>query len=303
MGMVDGKVAIVTGAGRGIGRAVALQLAAEGAHVVVNDIGVALDGSGADAGLAAAVVREIEAAGGSAVASTLSISEPQNAQGIVDTALDAFGRVDIVVNNAGIIRDAIFHKMSWADWQDVIKVHLHGSFGLSRAAAAQFREQNGGSLVHMTSTSGLIGQVGQANYMAAKMAIVGMSRGIALDMRRYNVRSNCVAPFAWSRMTSSIPNETEAEKARVARFQQMEPDKVAPLVVFLGSDEARDISGQIFCVRKNEVMLFSQPRPLRTIHTAEGWTPSSLGQMMNAAFKGSLVPLEVSGDVIMWDPI
>lgn len=303
MGMVDGKVAIVTGAGRGIGRAVALQLAAEGAHVVVNDIGVALDGSGADAGLAAAVVREIEAAGGSAVASTLSISEPQNAQGIVDTALDAFGRVDIVVNNAGIIRDAIFHKMSWADWQDVIQVHLHGSFGLSRAAAAQFREQNGGSLVHMTSTSGLIGQVGQANYMAAKMAIVGMSRGIALDMRRYNVRSNCVAPFAWSRMTSSIPNETEAEKARVARFQQMEPDKVAPLVVFLGSDEARDISGQIFCVRKNEVMLFSQPRPLRTIHTAEGWTPSSLGQMMNAAFKGSLVPLEVSGDVIMWDPI
>ena len=303
MRIVDGKVAIVTGAGRGIGRSVALQLAAAGAKVVVNDIGVGLDGSGADTGLAAGVVKEIEAAGGTAIASTLSISDPKNADGIVDAALEAFGRIDIVVNNAGIIRDAIFHKMSWSDWSDVIQVHLHGSFGLSRAAAARFREQNTGSFVHMTSTSGLIGQVGQANYMAAKMAIVGMSRGIALDMRRYNVRSNCVAPFAWSRMTSSIPNETEAEKARVAKFQQMDPDKVAPLVTFLGSDEAKDISGQIFCVRKNEVMLFSQPRPIRTVHTAEGWTPSSLGQMMNAAFKGSLVPLEVSGDIFLWDPV
>ncbi|MBD0416730.1 SDR family oxidoreductase [Oryzicola mucosus] len=301
--MVDGKVAIVTGAGRGIGRSVAMQLAAEGAKVVINDIGVALDGSGEDTGLAARVAKEIMAAGGVAIASTLSISEPKNAEGIVEAAVEAFGRVDIVVNNAGIIRDSIFHKMSWSDWSDVIQVHLHGSFALSRAAAARFREQNTGSFVHMTSTSGLIGQVGQANYMAAKMAIVGMSRGIALDMRRYNVRSNCVAPFAWSRMTSSIPNETEAEKARVAKFQQMDPDKVAPLVVFLGSDEAKDMSGQIFCVRNNEVMLFSQPRPVRTVHTADGWTPSSLGQMMNAAFKGSLVPLEVSGDVFLWDPV
>lgn len=302
MGLVDGKVAIVTGGGGAIGRALALAYAAEGAHVVVNDIGVALDGSGANAGIAHEVVKEIEAAGGTAIASTLSIAEPDSAQAIVDAAVEAFGRVDIVVNNAGIIRDVIFHKMSWADWSDVIQVHLHGSFNLSRAAATRFREQNGGAFVHMTSTSGLIGQLGQANYMAAKMAIVGMSRGIALDMQRYNVRSNCIAPFAWSRMTSSIPTETEAEKARVAKFQQMKPEKIAPLAVYLGSDASADVSGQIFCVRNNEVMLFNQPRPIRTIHTAEGWTPSSLADTMNA-FKGSLVPLEKSGDVFVWDPI
>ncbi len=303
MGIVEGRVVIVTGAGRGIGRAIALAYAEEGADVVVNDIGVALDGSGLDDGLAHGVVKEIEAAGGRALASTLSISDPQNAREIVKSAVDAFGRIDVVVNNAGIIRDAIFHKMSWSDWTDVIQVHLHGSFNLSRAAASHFREQNSGSFVHMTSTSGLIGQFGQANYMAAKMAIVGMSRGIALDMHRYNVRSNCIAPFAWSRMTSSIPTETEAERERVAKFQQMKPEKVAPLAVYLGSDGAADVSGQIFCVRNNEVMLFSQPRPIRTIHSGEGWTPASIGRMVSGAFKGSLVPLERSGDVFLWDPV
>jgi len=226
-GIVEGKVAIVTGAGRGIGRAIAVMMAAEGAKVLVNDVGAALDGSGGDAGPAQQVVDEIKKAGGQAIASTLSIGEPQNADQIVKAALDAFGRVDILVNNAGILRDKIFHRMSWSDWSDVIMVHLHGSFSMSRACAEHFRAQNSGSMIHMTSTSGLIGNFGQANYMAAKMGIVGLSRGIALDMQRFNVRSNAIAPFAWGRMIGSIPTETDAEKERVARLQQMTPEKIA----------------------------------------------------------------------------
>jgi NAD(P)-dependent dehydrogenase (short-subunit alcohol dehydrogenase family) len=302
-GIVAGKVAIVTGAGRGIGRGIALMLAQEGASVVVNDVGASLDGAGADVGPAQQVVDEIKKAGGKAIPSTLSIAEPQAADRIVQSALDAFGRVDIVVNNAGILRDRIFHKMSWSDWSDVISVHLHGSFNMCRAVAGLFREQNSGAFVHMTSTSGLIGNFGQANYMAAKLGIVGLSRGIALDMQRFNVRSNCIAPFAWSRMIGSIPAETDREKERVARLQQMTPEKIAPLVVYLASDRAAGISGQIFSVRNNEVFLFSQPRPVRVIHRSEGWTPQALDEQLKGAFGPSLTPLERSGDVFAWDPI
>jgi NAD(P)-dependent dehydrogenase (short-subunit alcohol dehydrogenase family) len=278
-------------------------LAQEGASVVVNDVGASLDGAGADVGPAQQVVDEIEKAGGKAIASTLSIAEPQAADRIVQSTLEAFGRVDIVVNNAGILRDRIFHKMSWSDWSDVISVHLHGSFNMCRAVAGLFREQNSGAFVHMTSTSGLIGNFGQANYMAAKLGIVGLSRGIALDMQRYNVRSNCIAPFAWSRMIGSIPAETDREKERVARLQQMTPEKIAPLVVYLASDRADGISGQIFSVRNNEVFLFSQPRPIRVIHRSEGWTPAALDEQLKGAFGPSLTPLERSGDVFAWDPI
>jgi NAD(P)-dependent dehydrogenase (short-subunit alcohol dehydrogenase family) len=221
--IVAGKVAIVTGAGRGIGRAIALLLAQEGARVVVCDIGASLQGAGTDAEPAQAVVDEIKKSGGQAIASTLSIAEPQNADAIVRAALEAFGRVDILVNNAGILRDVIFHKMSWSDWSDVIAVHLHGAFNMSRACAAHFREQGSGAMVHMTSTSGLIGNFGQANYMAAKLGIMGLSRGIALDMQRFKVRSNCIAPFAWTRMIDSIPAVTEEDKRRIERFQQMTP--------------------------------------------------------------------------------
>ncbi len=302
-GIIAGKVAIVTGAGRGIGRAVALALAREGARVVVCDIGASLQGAGTDTGPAQGVANEIRAAGGEAIASTLSIAEPKNGEEIVNAALTAFGRVDILVNNAGILRDVIFHKMSWSDWSDVLAVHLDGAFNMSRACAAQFREQNSGAFVHMTSTSGLIGNFGQANYMAAKLGIMGLSRAIALDMARFKVRSNCIAPFAWTRMIDSIPAATEEEKRRVERFREMTPEKIAPLVVYLASDRAEGITGQVFGVRSNEVFLFNQPRPIRSIHRSEGWTPQTLDQQLKGAFGPSLTPLERSGDVFSWDPV
>jgi NAD(P)-dependent dehydrogenase (short-subunit alcohol dehydrogenase family) len=302
-GIVAGKVAIVTGAGRGIGRAIALLMAQEGARVVVCDVGASLQGAGTDAQPAQSVVEEIRKAGGEAIASTLSIAEPQNGDAIVRAAVDAFGRVDILVNNAGILRDVIFHKMSWSDWSDVIAVHLHGAFNMSRACAAHFREQSAGAFVHMTSTSGLIGNFGQANYMAAKLGIMGLSRGIALDMQRFKVRSNCIAPFAWTRMIDSIPATSEEDKRRVERFQQMTPEKIAPLSVYLACDRAEGISGQVFAVRNNEIFLFNQPRPIRVLHRSDGWTPETLDQQLKGAFGPSLTPLDRSGDVFSWDPV
>jgi NAD(P)-dependent dehydrogenase (short-subunit alcohol dehydrogenase family) len=302
-GILAGRVAIVTGGGRGIGRAIALAMAQEGACVVICDIGASLKGAGTDAGPAQEVVNEIKHKGGGAIASTLSIVEPKNAEAIVKAALDAFGRIDILVNNAGILRDVIFHKMSFSDWSDVLAVHLNGSFNMSRACAAHFREQSSGAFVHMTSTSALVGNFGQANYMAAKLGVMGLSRAIALDMARFNVRSNCIAPFAWTRMIDSIPAETEEEKRRVERFRQMTPEKIAPLVVYLASDRAEGISGQVFGVRNNEIFLFNQPRPIRSIHRSDGWTPRDIDERLKSAFGPSFTPLERSGDVFSWDPI
>jgi len=182
-------------------------------------------------------------------------------------------------------------------------VHLNGSFIMSRACATHFREQKSGSYVHMTSTSGLIGNFGQANYMAAKLGILGLSRGIALDMARFNVRSNCVSPFAWTRMVQSIPAETEEAKARVARASQVTPEKVAPLVVYLASDQASGITGQILSARNNEIYLFNQNRPIRTLHRSDGWTPQKLAAQLKAAFASSFTPLERSPEVFSWDPV
>ena len=301
--VVAGKVAIVTGGGRGIGRAIAQLLAKEGARVVVADVGAALDGSGADKGPAQAVADEIKAAGGEAVASTLSITESANADKIVETALNAFGRVDILVNNAGILRDRFFHKMSVADWSDVLAVHLNGSFYMSLACARRFREQGSGAFVHMTSTSGLVGNYGQANYAAAKMGLVGLSRSIALDLGRFGIRSNCVAPFAWSRMIEAIPADNEVMKEEIERTRALKPEHIAPLVVFLASDKAKDISGQIFGVRKNEIYLFSQPRPVRTLKEPKGWTPETIADAAKRELHDALTPIEGSAEYFNWDAV
>jgi hypothetical protein len=300
---LDGKVLAVTGAGRGIGRDIALLAAAEGARVVVNDLGGAADGTGEDAGPAQQVVDEITSGGGEAVANTASVSEKDGAASIIQDALDSFGRIDCVVNNAGILRDKIFHRMSAEEFEAVIQVHLLGSFYVAHAAAPHFREQQSGTFVHFTSTSGLIGNYGQANYSSAKMGIVGLSRSIALDMARFHVRSNCIAPFAWSRLIGTIPTETEAERARVERVKQMTPSKIAPLAIYLASPASDGISGQIFGVRMNEIYLFSQPRPVRAIHDSDGWTVKALTERLGPAFKTTQTPLEVSGEVFSWDPV
>ena len=300
---MTGKVALVTGAGGGIGRDIALAMAREGAKVVVNDIGASVSGEGNDAGPAQKVVDEIKALGGEAAANTDSVSDVVAAGRIIQTALDTFGRIDVVVNNAGILRDRFFHKMSLDEWDAVIKVHLYGAYYVSRAAANHFKEQGSGNYIHMTSTSGLIGNFGQANYAAAKLGVAALSKSIALDMQKFNVRSNCIAPFAWSRMIGSIPTETDAEKARVERIKQMTPAKIAPLAVCLASDVSADTNGQIFAVRNNEIFLISQPRPVRSVHRGEGWTPQSVAAHALPALKASYFDLDRSGDVFTWDPI
>ena len=302
MKLLEGKVALVTGAGGGIGRDFALAMAAAGAKVVVNDLGTSVKGEGRDAGPAQKVVDEIKAAGGQAVASADSVAEWEAANRIVQCALDSFGRIDVVVNNAGILRDRFFFNLSPEDWRAVIDVHLNGSFYVARAAAPYFKSQESGAYVHMTSTSGLIGNLGQANYSAAKLGIAALSKSIALDMAKYKVRSNCIAPFAWSRMIGSIPVESDEQKARVEKMKVMETSKIAPLAVFLSSNLSKEISGQIFAVRANELFLMSQNRPLKAAHRAGGWTPESIAAEALPQFREHLYPLDRSQDIFSWDP-
>jgi hypothetical protein len=303
MGYLDGKVAVVTGAGRGIGREISLLMAREGARVVVNDLGSSDHGEGADKGVAGEVVDEIRAGGGQAVSNPDSVASWEGAHRIIQTALDSFGRIDIVVNNAGIVRDRMIFKMSEQEWDAVLDVHLKGTFNCIRAASPHMRDRNWGRFVNFTSTSGLIGNVGQANYGAAKLGIVALSKITALDMKRYNVTSNCIAPFAWTRLIATIPTDTEEQKRRVEKLKKMSPADVAPLAVFLAGEQAANITGQVFGVRGKEIFLFSQPRIVRSIHKSEGWNVEDLSQMLEATMKSHFSPLDTSPQYIGWDPL
>lgn len=302
-GMMEGKVAVVTGAGGGIGREIAIMMAAAGAKVIIADIGASLSGEGGSTTPAQQTKALIEQRGGAAEICTESVAAWGSARKIVQAAMDHYGRIDAVVNNAGILRDGIFHRMSEDDWLSVISVHLNGSFFVSRAAAEEYRKQESGTFVHITSTSGLIGNLGQANYAAAKLGITALSKSIALDMARYNVRSNCLSPWAWSRMTSSIPTNTPEQQAAVAKVQKMTPDKNAPLAVFLSSDAAKNVSGQVFGTRMNEIYLFSSPRPVRIVQRDDGWTPETIASMAAPALQAAFMPLDTSEQAFDWDPV
>jgi NAD(P)-dependent dehydrogenase (short-subunit alcohol dehydrogenase family) len=300
--LLEGKTIIVTGAGAGIGESIAKLAASQGAKVVVNDIAGPPAGAGVDARPANRVVEEIRAAGGEAIANFDSVATWDTAHAIVQSALDAFGRLDGVVNNAGLLRDKIFHRMSEDEWQSAIAVNLSGPFYVSRAAAPIFKEQQSGAFVHMSSTSGLIGNFAQVNYGAAKMGVTGLSKCIALDMSRFNVRSNAIAPFAFTQMTDTIPEDSEENRKRREILKMMTPEKIAPFAVALLSDEAADVTGQVFAVRKNELVLFNQPRPIRTAQAAGGWTPESCLETALPAFRPSMYKLDRSSDVFTWDP-
>jgi NAD(P)-dependent dehydrogenase (short-subunit alcohol dehydrogenase family) len=306
MGVLDGRVVLVTGGGNGIGKECALLAAKEGAKVVVNDLGGSVSGKdeAGSAGPAEQVAQEIRANGGKAIANSDSVTDFAAVEGMRDQALKEFGGLHAVINPAGILRDAMFHKMSLDDWNAVINVHLNGSFNVCRATIEHFREQQDGSYVLFTSTSGLIGNIGQANYAAAKLGIMGLSRIIAMEGAQKNVRANIIAPFAWTRMIETIPVKDEASAQRVERMRRkMRADQVAQLAVALAAEKAKNVSGQIFAVRGNEVVLFDQPRPVKALARLEGWTPETLLDQALPAMKGSFFDLGASASVFPYEPV
>ena len=305
MGVLDGKVVIVTGAAGGIGKECALLAAREGARVVANDLGGSVAGGDeGDAGPAEKTAQEIRAAGGQAVSNSDSVSNMAGVRAMVEQARDEFGGLHAIINPAGILRDKMFHKMDDADWDAVIEVHLRGAYNVSRASIELFRDQEEGSYVHFTSTSGLIGNIGQANYAAAKLGVMGLSRIIAMEGALKNVRSNIIAPFAWTRMIATIPVKDEAAVQRIERIKtKMRADQVAQLAVALASPGSKETSGQIFAVRGNEVVLFNQPRPVRSVARIEGWTPASLIEQALPSMKASYTDVGASASVFPYEPI
>jgi NAD(P)-dependent dehydrogenase (short-subunit alcohol dehydrogenase family) len=282
---LEGRAAVVTGAGRGIGRAIAELMAAEGAAVVVNDVGTEVDGRGNATGVAEEVAAGIRSRGGRAVASTDSVADFEAAARIVGTAVREFGRIDVLVNNAGILRDRMIFNMTEEEWDAVIAVHLKGTFNCTRHAARQMREQRSGRVISISSSSGLYGNSGQANYGAAKDGIAGFTRVAARDLGRYGITVNAVAPGAMTRMSQTVP-----QSARVARsgrgietgfrtqfpLTNFGPENVAPLVTWLATDAARDVNGQTFLAMAGMVALLGYPAPVRTIAKEGRWTPEEI---------------------------
>ena len=305
MGVLEGKVVLVTGAAGGIGKECALLAAREGAKVVVNDLGGSVAGGDeGDAGPAQQTANEIKALGGEAVANSESVTNMASVKGMFQQAMDTFGGLHAVINPAGILRDGMFHKMPDEDWDKVIEVHLRGAYNVTRATIEHFRDQQDGSYVHFTSTSGLIGNIGQANYAAAKLGVMGLSRIVAMEGALKNVRSNIIAPFAWTRMIATIPVKDEASAQRVERMRKaMRADQVAQLAVALCAPDAKEVNGQIFAVRGNEVVLFSQPRPVKSLARIEGWDPSSIIGQCFPAMKPNFTDLGATSAVFPYDPV
>lgn len=275
MGMLDGRVAICTGAGRGVGAEVAKLMAANGAKVVVNDPGVSGAGHGGDQGPAQEVVDSIVAAGGQAVANYGSVTSYEDCLGMVQQARDELGGCHILFNPAGILRDRMFHKMSPEDWHSVIDVHLNGHFNIVRSAINLFREQGYGRVIMVGSTSGLLGNVGQANYGAAKLGIVALARIVAMENASKGITANVVAPSADTRMTRSVPAPKDADAAatREERLRRSRADAIAPLCVFLAAEQSAYVNGQVFHQRAGELSLYGLPKPVRMVHSNGGWTP------------------------------
>ena len=295
---LKGRVAVVTGSGRGIGREIALLVASEGAAVVVNDLGCAVDGSGTEQSAADEVVGLIRKGGGKAAACYDSVADFAGAGRIVDTAVKEFGRIDILVNNAGILRDRMIFNMSEEEWDSVIGVHLKGSWNCTHHASGKMREQKGGRIISITSTSGLYGNPGQANYSAAKDGIAGLTRVVARELGKYGVTVNAISPAANTRMVATVPkNVTDLKAARglstTPRSRQMQglggPEDIAPMATYLATDAASEINGQIFLVFGGMIARMNDPAPARTIQKATRWTPEEIAMIFPRTFGMDLV--------------
>ena len=290
---LKGKVAIVTGAGRGIGRGEALALASEGAKVVINDLGGGADGGGASSSPADEVVAEIKKMGGEAAANYDSVTTMQGGENIVKTAVDAFGRLDILVNNAGILRDKMVFNMTEEEWDIIMKVHLYGHFFTTKHACILFRQQRSGRIINTSSGAGLGSTFGQANYGAAKEGIVGLTRQVARDMGRYGVTCNAIRPNAGTRLTLSDELKAAWKKAgreaAIEHMQHMEPEDVAPLVVWLVSDAAANVNGRTFYVETGKVALYSEPVEEKALVKLGGWTIDELFNFMPFTLAAGLV--------------